>query len=88
MISFYVDLNDITYINGYSEEWREVLPYEEFYKWTDEMSIHNTVLISEYNMPSVYKCIWSKETKANFDSNRTSGDKSNKRVEKLFTYNA
>ena len=32
MISFYVNLNDITYINGYSEEWREVLPYEEFYK--------------------------------------------------------
>ena len=31
-ISFYVNLNDITYINGYSEEWREVLPYEEFYK--------------------------------------------------------
>ena len=32
MISFYVNLNDITYINGYSEEWREVSPYEEFYK--------------------------------------------------------
>ena len=63
-------------------------PYEEFYKWAIEMAKNNTVLISEYNMPSNFKCIWEKETKVNFDSNRCSGNKNNKRVEKLFICNA
>ena len=48
------------------------------------MARYNTVLISEYNMPEEFKCIWQKETKANFDSNRTAGDKNNIRTEKLF----
>ena len=50
------------------------------------MSKDNVVLISEYNMPSDFECIWSKETLANFDSNRTKEDNEdkNKRVEKLF----
>lgn len=64
----------------------EEFPYEEFYKWVKEMSIHNTVLISEYNMPDEFECIWSKESKVNFDSNRESNDKNNIRIEKLFTY--
>jgi site-specific DNA-adenine methylase len=65
----------------------EKFPYEEFYKWCKEMSVYNTVLISEYNMPEEFECIWQKETKVNFDSNRTSNDEKNIRVEKLFTYN-
>lgn len=64
----------------------EEFPYEEFYQWCRDMSIHNTVLISEYNMPDDFECIWQKETKVNFDSNRTSNDINNKRIEKLFTY--
>ena len=59
-------------------------PYEEFYKWAIEMSKNNIVLVSEYNMPEMFKCVWEKETKANFDSRRCSSDKSKKRVEKLF----
>ena len=65
----------------------ETFPYEEFYKWVKEVSVHNTILISEYNMPQEFECIWQKETRVNFDSNRTSGDKDNVRIEKLFTYN-
>ena len=42
---------------------------------------------SEYNMLDDFKCIWQKETKANFDSNRITGDKKNTRVEKLFVVN-
>lgn len=61
----------------------EEFPYEEFYEWVKEMSVHNTVLISEYNMPEEFTCIWEKETTANFDSNR---DKASKRVERLYTY--
>ena len=61
-------------------------PYDDFYNWVELMSINNTVLISEYTVPDGYEVIWSKETRANFDSNRVSGDDNNKRVEKLFKF--
>lgn len=64
----------------------ETFPYEEFYQWCRDMSKDNTVLISEYNMPDDFECIWQKETKVNFDSNRTSNDGKNKRIEKLYIY--
>ena len=51
------------------------------------MSEHNTVLISEYNMPEYFTCIWKKETKVTFDSNRSSNNEKDKRIEKLFIYN-
>lgn len=50
------------------------------------MSKDNVVLVSEYNMPDDFTCIWQKETKVNFDSNRKSNDEKNKRVEKLYIY--
>ena len=65
----------------------ETFPYDEFYDWCREMSKDNIVLVSEYNMPDDFKCIWSKETKANFDSNRESNDDKNIRVEKLWIKN-
>ena len=65
----------------------EEFPYEEFYQWCRDMSKNNTVLISEYNMPEDFTCIWEKETKVNFDSNRISNDNKNKRIEKLYIYN-
>lgn len=86
-IKGYVIYCDIPY-RGTTKYKTEKFPYEEFYKWANEISIYNTVLISEYNMPKVYKCIWKKKSKANFDSNRVSGNESNERVEKLFVYNA
>jgi site-specific DNA-adenine methylase len=64
----------------------EKFPYEEFYKWVKDMSVHNTVLISEYNMPEEFECIWQKEIIVNIDSNKVAGDGKNIRTEKLFTY--
>lgn len=64
----------------------EEFPYDEFYQWVKDMSIHNTVLISEYNMPEEFECIWQKETTTQIDSNRKSGDSKNIRIEKLYTY--
>lgn len=84
-IKGYVIYCDIPY-RGTTKYKTEKFPYEEFYKWAKEMSVHNTVLISEYNMPEEFECIWKKETKANFDSNRKSNDEKNVRVEKLFIY--
>lgn len=77
---------DIPY-KGTTKYKTEKFPYEEFYKWCRDMSVYNTVLISEYNMPKDFKCIWQKESKVNFDSNRKSNDDKNKRIEKLFIYN-
>ncbi|MGL5330691.1 MAG: DNA adenine methylase [Peptostreptococcaceae bacterium] len=64
----------------------EEFPYEEFYQWVKDMSVHNTVLVSEYWMPDEFECIWQKEHKTLIDSNKSSGDKGNVRIEKLFTY--
>lgn len=61
-------------------------PYEEFYEWVKKASVNNTVLISEYNMPDDFKCIWQKETKTLLDSNKEKSDDKNIRIEKLFTY--
>ena len=65
---------------------RKNFDYEEFYDWCKYMGQHNIVLVSEYWMPDDFECIWSKETLANFDSNRKVNDDKNKRVEKLFIY--
>ena len=59
-------------------------PYEEFYNWCRQMSKKNIVLISEYNMPKDFECIWKKEVKIGMDNNRKSNDTKNNRVEKLF----
>ncbi|MEG1725567.1 MAG: DNA adenine methylase [Anaerovoracaceae bacterium] len=42
-------------------------PYDEFYDWCRDMSKNNTVLVSEYNMPDDFECIWSKEVKTSLD---------------------
>ena len=62
-------------------------PYEEFYEWVKKASVNNTVLISEYNMPDEFECIWQKEIKTLLDSNKEKSDDKNIRIEKLFTYN-
>ena len=65
----------------------EEFPYEEFYQWCRDMSKNNTVLISEYNMPDDFTCIWEKETKCLISANKKNNDNKNKRIEKLYIYN-
>ena len=85
-IKGYVIYCDIPY-KGTSKYSTDSFPYEEFYKWANEMAKYNTVLVSEYNMPSNFKCIWEKDTKVNFDSNRITANENCKRTEKLFLCN-
>jgi len=59
-------------------------PYDEFYSWCKKMALHNMVLISEYNMPEGFECIFEIPQKVLVDSGRTAGDSGNNRVEKLF----
>jgi site-specific DNA-adenine methylase len=82
-ISGYVIYCDPPY-RGTTKYKTDEFPYEEFYDWCRNMSKNNIVLISEYNMPDDFICIWEKETKANFDCNRKSDDDKNNRIEKLF----
>ena len=85
-IKGYVIYCDIPY-KGTTKYKTEEFPYEKFYKWANEMAKYNTVLVSEYNMPSNFKCIWEKDTKVNFDSNRITVNENCKRTEKLFLCN-
>lgn len=63
----------------------EEFPYNEFYEWCKEISKHNTVLISEYDMPDEFECIWEREIKTSLGSGiNQNADRS--RVEKLFIY--
>lgn len=59
-------------------------PYDEFYNWCRKMAKNNIVLVSEYNMPSDFKCIFEKEYKCLMYSSKESNDTKNNRVEKLF----
>ena len=58
-------------------------PYEEFYDWCRAMSKNNIVLISEYNMPNDFECIWSKDLLCSLNN---VGGSSTNRTEKLFIY--
>jgi DNA adenine methylase len=55
--------------------------YEKFYDFVRELSKHNFVFVSEYNMPSDFKCIWSKERKVLQKADRKNAEID---VEKLF----
>ena len=61
--------------------------YNEFWEWCRQMSKNNIVLISEYNAPDDFTCIWQTNTLANFDCNRKKNQNNKARVEKLFIYN-
>lgn len=85
-IKDYVIYCDIPY-KGTTKYATACFPYDEFYKWVNEMAEHNTILISEYDMPSVFKCIWQKDLKTSLGSG-VNGNTDKIRVEKLFLCNA
>lgn len=63
---------------------KQSIDYDSFYDFLRKLSENNIVLISEYNMPDDFKCIWQKERKVLQKSDRVTGEKA---VEKLFVYN-
>jgi DNA adenine methylase len=64
----------------------KTINYNEFWQWCRDLSGNNIVLVSEYNAPDDFECVWSKTTLANFDSNRDFDSNKKKRIEKLFKY--
>lgn len=55
--------------------------YTKFWDWAREMSKDNIVLISEYNSPSDFECIYEKTLTTTLDKNSRKKD-----TEKLFIY--
>lgn len=71
---------DIPY-KGTKQYGKHKFDYEAFYDYCRELSKNNIVLISEYNMPDDFECIWEKERKVHQKSNRENCEVA---VEKLF----
>jgi site-specific DNA-adenine methylase len=69
--------------NGTKQYSKQKINYEEYYDFCKKLSENNIVVISEYNMPDDFTCIWKKERKVLQKSDRVTGDKA---VEKLFVY--
>lgn len=62
---------------------KQSIDYEEYYNFCRELSKDNVVIMSEYNMPDDFECIWKKEHTVMQKSDRLKADKA---VEKLFVY--
>lgn len=60
---------------------KQSIDYDSFYDFLRKLSENNIVLVSEYNMPDDFKCIWQKERKVLQKSDRVTGEKA---IEKLF----
>ena len=55
--------------------------YDYFWNWARQMSKDNIVLVSEYNAPNDFECIWTKQLTTTLDKNSRKKD-----IEKLFVY--
>lgn len=53
--------------------------YEMFWKWAEDMSKNNVVIVSEYQAPDSWNCIWEKPIKRTINNNKTIDG-----IEKLF----
>jgi len=66
---------------GVKKYSKQQINYEEFYDWCRKYSKNNTVIVSEFEMPDGFKCIWEKPRKILQKSDRVNGIT---KVEKLF----
>ena len=92
-----VDYKDLTNLSGYviycdapykgSLGYNVKFNHNDFYEWCRETSKNNILLISEYEMPHDFECIWEKELLCQVSrQNKSSDNPKNKRIEKLFMY--
>lgn len=68
---------------GTKQYSKQNINYDEFYDFCKKLSKNNIVIISEYNMPDDFECIWQKERTVLQKSDRVTGDRA---IEKLFIY--
>lgn len=53
---------DPPYFN--TERYKDTIDYNEFWEWCRKKSCNNDVIISEYNAPDDFKCIWAYNIKS------------------------
>ena len=56
--------------------------HNDFYEWVRKMSVNNIVLISEYDMPDDFECIWERQYTSSFSVSV----KNTVKTERLFLY--
>lgn len=56
--------------------------HKEFWQWVRDNSKNHIIVVSEYNAPDDFKCIWEKEHITNMNNR----DNQQKKVEKMFIY--
>ena len=80
--------NSIIYIDppyANTTKYKNKFDHDKFWSWVRKMSKDGYIIfISEYNAPSDFKCIWSKEITSSLTKN-TGGKKG---MEKLFIYDS
>ena len=63
----------------------EPISHDHFYQWCrTQRNNGHTVFVSEYEMPSDFKCVWQKEIKSSLSANGVTGGSKNS-IERLFT---
>lgn len=62
--------------------YKDGINYNQFYEWVRKLSRNNIVFISEYNMPSDFRCIWEYKHETTLDTK-----KHKERIERLWVYN-
>lgn len=70
---------DIPYENTKQYGTSKNFDYKRFWKWAENKSSNNIVIVSEHNAPNNWKCIWQQEVKRTIDNTKRV-----KAVEKLF----
>ena len=86
------DYKDLDNLSGYviycDSPYKGVFGYkfnfihDEYYEWLRKMCVRNIVLISEYEMPEDFECIWEKP----YTSSLSDKNKSTIKRERLFMY--
>jgi DNA adenine methylase len=64
-----------------STKYKDEFDHADFWNWARVVSKNNTVLISEYNAPDDFECLWSKDLTTTLDKNSRKVD-----TEKLYKY--
>ena len=57
-----------------TKQYQNNFCHDQFYRWARELSKHHFVLISEYQMPSDFLSMWTKERKVMQKSDRASAE--------------
>lgn len=64
-------------------DYNKSFDYEKFWSWVRELSKDNIVLVSEYNAPDDFNCIYEKTLTTTLDKNSRKKD-----TEKLFVHSS